>query len=253
MNIDNIAASVGSSFAAANTGIKLICYAVQLGVLCVVGMGMMSVFGGGESFWESFVPKPVDAPPAFRISSGEFAGQTPTGNVVTSKRLGRAEVVQYGNLNNRGSDLAIVLVMPPKGVGMGTQFVQDLTEINLLRLKRSITMTGFHHDLDTRFGEYRATEMRVETDGRWKHCLAFRSRLDTAAVYLTGWYCDGSGAKPSPGGLACLLDKMVLDREFAVKEADTFMRGRMAKSARCQASPVSQTIDMGYRPSPYRR
>ena len=192
-------------------------------------------------------PKPVDAPPAFRIASGEFAGKTATGHVVTSSRLGRAEVVQYGQLNNRGSDLAVVLVMPPKGVGMGTQFVQDLTDLNLLHLKRSITMSGTHHDLDTRFGEYRATEMRVDADGRWKQCLAFRSRLETTAVYLTGWYCDGSGSKPSPNSLACLLDKLVIDRELAVKDADTFMRGRMTKAARCQAAPVSQTTDTGHR------
>ena len=49
---------------------------------------------------------------------------------------------------------------------------------------------------EARFGEYRATEMRVDADGRWKQCLAFRSRLQTATVYLTGWYCDGSGSKP---------------------------------------------------------
>ena len=145
------------------------------------------------------------------------------------------------------SDLAVVLVMPPKGIGMGTQFVQDLTDINLLRLKRSISMSETDHDLDTRFGEFRATEMRIDTDGRWKQCLAFRSRLETTAVYLTGWYCDGSGSKPSPNSLACLLDKLVIERELAVKDADTFMRGRMTKAARCEASPVTQTTDTGPR------
>ena len=59
--------------------------------------------------------------------------------------------------------------------------------------------------------------MRVDTDGRWKQCLAFRSRFDTAAVYLTGWYCDGSGSKPSPNALACVLDKLVIERELAVE------------------------------------
>jgi hypothetical protein len=244
MRFDTVAAGIAPSFAAAGTFVRVACYGVQLAVLGVVGIGAASVFGYG-SFWSP--PKPVNAPPAFRISSTEFAGKTPTGHVVTSSRLGRAEVVQYGQLNNRGSDLAVVLVMPPKGIGMGTQFVQDLVDINLLYLKRSITMSETHHDLDTRFGEYRATEMRVDADGRWKQCLAFRSRLETTAVYLTGWYCDGSGSKPSPNALACLLDKLVVDRDLAVKDADTFMRGRMAKAAYCQASPVTQTTDTGHR------
>src|SRR5437588_8297327 len=136
---------------------------------------------------------------------------------------------------------------------MGTAFRQDLREANLLR-NTCATLTSTRYDLATRFGECRATEMQVDADGRWKQCLAFRSRLETAAVYLTGWYCDGSGSKPSPNLLACHLDKLVLERELAVKDADTFMRGRMTKVARCQAAPVTQTTDTGYRGvSPYRR
>ena len=245
MRLDIVRAGVEPSLAAASTFIRVACYGVQLAVLGVVGFGFLSIAGGIDSFW-AMVPKPVDAPPAFRIAAGEFSGKTPTGHVVTSSRLGRAEVVQYGQLNNRGSDLAVVLVMPPKGIGMGTQFVQDLTDLNLLELKRA-TMSGTHHDLVTRFGEFRATEMRVDADGRWKQCLAFRSRLETTAVYLTGWYCDGSGSKPSPNSLACLLDKLVIERELAVKDADTFMRARMTKAAQCQAVPVTQTTDTGNR------
>ncbi len=245
MRFNTVVATVAPSFSMAGTFIRVACCLVLLAVLGVIGIGFMSLFGGAS--FRSMAPKPVDAPPAFRISAGEFAGKASTGHVVTSPRLGRAEVVQYGQLNNRNSDLAIVMVMPPKGIGMGTQFVQDLTDVNLLRLKRPMIMSGTHHDLDTRFGEYRATEMRVDADGRWKQCLAFRSRLETTAVYLTGWYCNGSGSKPSAHSLACLLDKLVIERELAVKDADTFMRGRMTKAAYCQAAPVTQTTDTGHR------
>ena len=248
MRIDIVRAGVAPSFVAAAAVVRVACFGTQLGVLGVIFFGISSLFSDSVfsvgSFWGP--PKPVDAPPAFRITAGEFASKPASGHVVTSSRLGRAEVVQYGQLNNRGSDLAVVLVMPPKGIGMGTQFAQDLIDINLLRIKRSI-MSETHHDLDTRFGEYRATEMRVDADGRWKQCLAFRSRLETTAVYLTGWYCDGSGSKPSPNSLACILDKLVIERELAVKDADTFMRGRMTKAAYCQASPVTQTTDTGHR------
>ena len=130
---------------------------------------------------------------------------------------------------------------------MGTQFVQDLSEVNLLRFRRPVMMTQIHYDLDTRFGEFRATEMRIDTDGRWKQCLAFRSRFETAAVYLTGWYCDGSGSRPSANSLACTLDKLVIDQELASKDADQFLRERMTKPALCQATPVTQTTDIGHR------
>lgn len=236
---ETITAGEVSPIAVAGAVIRYSFYAVGALTLGAIGLGVMAI--------GSWVPKAVDAPPAFRINAGEFASKATSGHVVTSSRWGRAEVLQYGQLHNRTNDLAVALIMPPKGLGMGTQFLQDLADVNLLRAKRSFIMTQTNYDLDTRFGEYRATEMRVDTDGRWKQCLAFRSRFDTAAVYLTGWYCDGSGSKPSANALACVLDKLVIERELASKEADTFMRGQMAKSAHCQADSVTQTTDTGHR------
>jgi hypothetical protein len=236
---ETIAAGVITPLTIASTIIRYSFLAVGTLTLGGMGLGVMSV--------ANWVPKAVDAPPAFRIAAGEFASKATSGHVVTSSRFGRAEVLQYGQLYNRNTDLAVALIMPPKGIGMGTRFLQDLADVNLLRAKRSFILSQTNYDLDTRFGEYRATEMRVDADGRWKQCLAFRSRLDTVSVYLTGWYCDGSGSKPSPNALACILDKLVIDRELAVKDADTFMRGRMTKAAYCQASPVTQTTDTGHR------
>src|SRR4051794_14461131 len=138
MKFDTVVAGVAPSFSVAASFVRLATSCVFLIVFGVIGIGFSSLYGG---FW-GMVPKPVDAPPAFRISSGEFAGKAASGHVVTSSRLGRAEVVQYGQLNNRNSDLAVVLVMPPKGIGMGTQFVQDLADINLLRFKHSMIMSG---------------------------------------------------------------------------------------------------------------
>jgi hypothetical protein len=85
--------------------------------------------------------------------------------------------------------------------------------------------------------------MRIETDGRWKQCLAFRSRLETAAIYFTGWYCDATGSKPGADTLACMLDRLTIDRELSSKEADAFMRTRMARPSYCFSEPVNQTSD----------
>jgi hypothetical protein len=181
------------------------------------------------SAW-NWLPAAVNAAPAFRISAPSLAQLSLSGHVVTGGRLGRVEVRQYGRLNSREQDLAVVMVMPPKGIGMGTEFVQDLRDINLLRGARAVLMPT-HYDLETRFGEFRATDMRVDTDGRWKNCLAFRSRLDTASIYFTGWYCDGSGSKPGAQALACMLDRLVLDADVASKEANGFLRARLTRAA----------------------
>ena len=209
-------------------------YAVGMLVLGLIGLAIMAM-------WK-IPPKAIDAPPAFRISAPSLSRLPVSGSVTTSSLLGRAEVRQYGRLSNRDIDLAVALIMPPKGVGMGNELIQDLRNVNMLKLKRAV-LTQVHYDMDTRFGEFRATEMRVDTDGRWKQCLAFRSRLDTASVYLTGWYCDGTGSKPSAHSLACILDKLVIERDLASREADAFLREKMAKAAYCVAESVTQTTD----------
>jgi hypothetical protein len=232
---ETITAGQVSPLSIAGAFIRYGFYAIGAVVLAMVGIGALSM-------WK-LVPKPIDAPPAFRIAAGEVTTKPASGHVISSSRLGRAEVRQYGQLHNRTTDLAVVLVMPPKGYGMGAHLVQDLREVNLLRMKRA-QMTQNNFDIDTRFGEYRATEMRVDTDGRWKQCLAYRSRFDTASVYLFGWFCDGSGNRPAASTLACILDRLVIERQLASKEADAFLRERMAKPALCQAAPVTQTTDI---------
>jgi hypothetical protein len=225
-----------SAFSVAGLLIRYGFYAIGMLVFGMVGIGIMSV-------WK-VVPKVVNDPPAFRIASSEFAGKPSSGHVQVSSQYGRVEVVQYGELNNRSTDLAVMMVLPPPDSFIGVRLVQDTTDINLLTIKRPRMMSNVHYDLETRFGELRATEMRVETDGRWKQCLSFRSRFGVPAVLLAGWYCDGTGARPSAGALACALDRLVIERELATKGADTFMRERMGKPARCQAAPVTQTIDV---------
>jgi len=46
------------------------------------------------------------------IAAGEFASRPFSGHVETSSRYGRLEVVQYGDLNNRTTDLAVVKIDP---------------------------------------------------------------------------------------------------------------------------------------------
>jgi hypothetical protein len=210
-----------------------------VGALVLGGIGLVIL-----SAWR-FVPQPVDDAPAFRIASSAVS-QLPVSGHVISGRLGRIEVRQYGRLNNRDVDLAVVMVQPLRGIGMGTEFVQDLRDVNLLRMSRAM-MSSTHYDLETRFGEFRATEMRVDTDGRWKNCLAFRSRFDSPSVYLTGWYCDATGSKPGPEMLACILDRFTLDAPLASKEADAFVRARVARGPYCSGERVTQTSDTGDR------
>jgi hypothetical protein len=192
--------------------------------------------------WNHRVKVVADAP-AFRITDGSVGRLPVTTEVITGGRQGRLEVVQYGTLHNRGTDLAVVMVLPPKGALGSTRIAMDLRETNLLRHARAYNLS-VHYDLETRYGPIHAVEMRAETDGRWKQCLSYSSRFDTNAVALAGWTCDATGSKPGADALACALDKLVIDRPLATAEADGYMRERMKKPANCSASIVSQTIDV---------
>jgi hypothetical protein len=237
---------LSSAASHAGTAIR---YAFYLGgafVFAVIGIAISYV-------WFNRV-KQIDTLPAFRLAASQLSRLPASGHVVTGGRLGRVEVLQYGRLHSRDIDLTAVMVMPKVGTFMATEAGQLLRDVRSLRPMRAVHIKNYY-DLDTRFGDMRAADMRVEADGRWKLCLSFLSRFDTTSLYLAGWYCDASGAKPSADVLACALDRLVLDKPLASKEADAFVRAHMARPANCSAVPVSQTVDTrsrGSRGSPAR-
>ena len=72
---ETITAGEVSPIAVAGAVIRYAFYAVGALVLGAIGLGIMAV--------GNWVPKAVDAPPAFRINSGEFASKPTSGHVVT--------------------------------------------------------------------------------------------------------------------------------------------------------------------------
>jgi hypothetical protein len=209
-------------------------YFVAAIVLSVIGVVMIWILGNRI--------KTVDDKPAFHLADSSIANLPTSSQIVTGGRLGRAEVIHYGTLHNRSTDLTIVMVLPPNGVMAESQLGVSLRETGLLGGVRPVMLPNFY-DLETRFGAVRAMEMRVDADGRWKQCLAFQSRFDNPAIYLMGWSCDATGAQPSASALACTLDTFKMDGKLASTEADAFMRARMNRPANCSAQPVSQTYD----------
>ena len=175
-----------------------------------------------------------------------------TGSVITG-RGARVEMRQYGRLYDRAKDLTVMVVVPPKNHPGAREFMAEIRD--LAPVRNGVFMLNTFHDLQTRFGPVRATEFRINADGRHKLCLAYLSRFDTSAVFLKGWSCEASGSKPGTWDLACDLDSLVVDTNFAPNEpAGAFLRDRMKRPKLCSAEPVTQTTDTRpMRPSPIRR
>lgn len=213
-------------------------YLIGAIVLGMIGVAMLSAYNGAT--------RTVDEKPSFHLAAPNLARYPARTRVFTGGRFGRMELLQYGSFHNRDFNFAVGMGFPPAGsISMPSPQISSLMPSNV----RTV-MSSNYHDMETRFGEIRGTEVRMENDGQWKQCLAFASRFDTTTLYLIGWYCDASGAKPNPASLACMLDKLTLDRDLASKEADAFMRTRITRTPTCSSTPVSQTTDTRYRSRP---
>jgi hypothetical protein len=227
----------GTNLTAVVTGTGVIVrysfYLVGAVVLGMIGIGIMSMYNSQ--------PRATEERPSFRLAAPDLARLPMRAQVVTGGRFGRVDLLQYGALHNRDVSFSIGMGFPPAGALVTADTVPQVS--SLMPRNMRYAMSSTYHDLETRFGALRATEFRVESDGQWKQCLAFASRFDTTAVYLIGWSCDASGAKPSAGTLACTLDKLTLDRDLPSRDADAFLRARMSRSGTCSAMPVSQTTD----------
>jgi hypothetical protein len=208
-------------------------YLVGALVLGMIGIGIMSAFNGR--------PRTVEDKVSFHLAAPHLARLPVRSQVITGGRFGRMELVQHGAVHNRDVNFSIGMGFPPAGALVTADTVPQISSLMPRNMRYS--MTSNYHDLETRFGELRATEFRVDSDGQWKQCLAFASRFDTTAMYLIGWFCDASGAKPNAASLACTLDKFTRDRDLASGDANAFIRARMQRPASCSAVPVSQTTD----------
>jgi hypothetical protein len=228
--------NISAASVASGTGvvIRYAFFLIGALVLGLIGITIITV--------SNYRPKKIDEAPAFRIAAPELARLPAKATVAVGGSIGRVEMRQYGRIYDRDLDMTVILRFPPAGTLVGHDVGQQLRAVWPLRNARAMFLSSYY-DLETRFGAVRAAEMRIESDGQWKQCLAFVSRFDTDAFNLSGWYCDASGARPNPYKVACLLDRIVLDSSPASSEADAFLRARLAKPASCAASPVAQTTD----------
>lgn len=209
-------------------------YLVGALVLGLIGLVILRV--------SSYQVTKVDEAPSFRLGVSSLDRHVSRGLVTAGRGIGRVEMRQYGQVHGRDQDLTVVLVQPSKN-WFGETDIKS--EINNIPVTRQITARfgQTHWDLDTRFGDVRAVDLVFYADGLRKQCLAFLSRFDTTAVYLKGWYCEADGSRPVADNVACLLDRLVLEKPLATKEADDFLRARMGRGMRCSATPVTQTSD----------
>lgn len=234
MPFDHSHLSTVSSYA--GKAVRYSFYAVATVVLALIGIVVVRV----TSFFDQ--PSHVSSKASFQISAPELTRLSPTANSARFN-AGWQEILRYGQVYDRNTDFTLVINMPSNP---DTPVVRDYSyEMSSLRplLRTAYIGSSTYYDLQTRFGPIRAANFQINSDGQTKLCVSYLSRFDTTAVYLKGWYCEASGARPNFHTLACMLDRITLKGVLPTPAAQTFFEERMKRSARCSAEPVSQTTD----------
>lgn len=190
-------------------------------------------------------PSIASSKASFQINAPELTRLSSTANAARFSG-GWQNVLQYGQVYDRNTDFTLVINMPSSP---DTPVVRDYSsEMSSLRPLLRTAYTGMgrattYYDLETRFGPVRAANFQINSDGQIKLCVSYLSRFDTTAVYLKGWYCEASGARPNFHTLACMIDRISVKGVLPTAAAQTFFEERMKRSPRCTAEPVSQTTD----------
>jgi hypothetical protein len=206
-----------------------------------------------SAIWSRMPPAPSKqaAEPAFQFAVSSLS-QRPQTRMATEQPLGWIETLQYGQLYDRDVDMTAVLIAPRTPYqNLTRDFNSELSQLRPINGATYSYPRSFY-DLETRFGQVRASEFTISADGRTKLCLAYLSRFASPSFYLKGWYCEANGARASYSELACVLDKLTLRHPLPSPEANAFIEENMKHAARCTAEPVSQTTDTSPR-QPLRR
>jgi hypothetical protein len=182
-------------------------------------------------------------PASMRLADADLARLPTRSFMMEGEATGPGEVRQYGLFDDANKDATLIMVTPAPGQPVARNFVEEVRALDPVD-KATRAVMSRSYELHTRFGLYQAAEIQVDIIGRWKDCIAFLSRFETAAIYVKGWYCDAVGSKPNAERLACVLDSLVLDRPLGSANANSFMRERMARPSFCAASERDDIRDL---------
>jgi len=182
-------------------------------------------------------------PASMRLADPELAQLSTRSFIAEGQATGPGEIRQYGLFDDAHKDATLIMVTPGPGQSAARNFVDEVRALDPIDQATRAIM-AHSYELHTRFGLYQAAEIQIDLVGRWKDCVAFLSRFETAAIYVKGWYCEAVGTKPNAERLACALDSLVLDRPLASASADSFMQERMARPSFCAASERDDIRDL---------
>lgn len=225
---------------AANSMVRFFFYGAGIFAFVVMGLLAHWIWSRLPYSYSAAKSKPV-----FEFTANALSGRPQT-RKAENNIYGWVESLQYGQLYDRDVDMTVLMVVPSEShQNLTRDYGREIAALRPIagRSYRIGGSSGAFYDLETRFGELRASEFTINADGRTKLCISYLSRFESAAFYLKGWYCEANGARPNFRDVACVIDKLTLNGKLPSGEATAFISERMKRPQRCTAEPVTQTTD----------
>lgn len=219
------------------------------GIFAFIVMGLLAHW-----IWSRlpYSPAAAKSKPVFEFAANALSGRPQT-RKAENNIYGWVESLQYGQLYDRDVDMTVLMVVPSESrQNLTRDYGSEIAALRPIAGRGYRTGTSAFYDLDTRFGEVRASEFMINADGRTKLCISYLSRFESPSFYLKGWFCEANGARPNFRNVACIIDQLTLKGNLPSAEATAFITERMKRSPRCNAEPVTQTTDTSPRRPPKR-
>jgi hypothetical protein len=121
---------------------------------------------------------------------------------------GREEILRFGVWEEPSPYLHLAAQWPGAEVPPGSSFFIDLAR-RAAEAGHAVVRSAQPSVVATRLGPFEIAEVGL-SGAVERPCIAFRLRRDTAALGLSGWFCDAAGRPARRAQLVCLVDQLAL-------------------------------------------
>lgn len=93
---------------------------------------------------------------------------------------------------------------------------------------------GPHYDMTTRWGRFTGRDLIYrENDGQYRTCIVFRNAFETAEFAVGGFYCAAGRQTADAGPVACMIDRLELQKTERASPALSYLAARAGATALC--------------------
>lgn len=156
-----------------------------------------------------------------------------------STGTGREDWLTFGDPRGPGPLLRLVVIRRAPVPDPAADLVVDYARL-AATAGHALTRAGLPFSLPTRFGDFDAAELTLQSGEGRRACLGFRLQDTTGPVGMIGVACGDPGHPPERGAVACMLGRVDLLAAGEDEAMRLFFRGAaQRRDATCAGGPTA--------------